>query len=69
MYSNQDKKTIPILPYCNTLGYSMIVYDNMTYTRNISLCSDEMVKKESGNVIKFYRCKITPPKIIQSIGL
>lgn len=58
MDGKKIKITAPIQPFDVTYGEFMNMYDNMPYVRNVALCSDDMVRKESGNIVKFYRCAL-----------
>lgn len=57
----EDKKFTPLLPFDSSLGEQFALYDNMTYVCDNDICNAGMVKMESGNVCKFYRCKSTEP--------
>lgn len=61
-----ETKTIPILPFDITLGESLNMYDKMPYVRDLTICGNEMIQKESGNVIKFYQYTTNEPYLINS---
>ena len=61
MASSDSKEYTPILPYDVTLGEHFNIYDNSTYHKDINLCNKETIHKESGNVLKYFSCKITEP--------
>ena len=51
-----DKKYTPILPFDGTIGENFIIYNNQTYHQDINYITADNVKKDSGNIIKYYRC-------------
>lgn len=53
-----DKKS-PILPFDSTFGENFQIYGVTKYVRNLALCGDDCVRKESGNVVKYFRCDTT----------
>jgi len=61
MENNKSKKTASLLPFDVTYGEYMNMYDNMPYTRDLAICDNEMIKMESGNVIKFYGYNVAEP--------
>ena len=56
-----EKKYTPILPFDGTLNENFIIYDNQTYHQNIDYITPEKVKKDSGNIVKYYRCSDVKP--------
>lgn len=56
-----DKKYTPILPFDGTIGENFIIYDNQTYHQDINYITADHVKKDSGNIIKYYRCSDIKP--------
>ena len=59
-----EKKYTPILPFDGTLNENFIIYDNQTYYKNIEYITPEKVNKESGNIVKYYRCSDVKPYYI-----
>lgn len=51
-------------PYDTSLELNTSMYDKIPYERDISLCSQENLKIQSGNVIKYYRYKMISVYII-----
>ncbi len=59
-----ERQYSPILPFDITQGENISMYLNTTYTRDITLCGEGSVRKESENLYKYYRCEeIKPVKI------
>lgn len=46
-------------PYDTSLEIKFSMYDKMPYCRDILLCNKDKIGLLSGNVIKYYRCKIS----------
>ena len=42
------------LQYDSSMEYTIKMYDELPYQRNINLCNEEQIKLISGNVCKFY---------------
>ena len=59
-----EKKYTPILPFDGTLNENFTIYDNQIYHQNIDYITPEKVKKDSGNIIKYYRCSDVKPYYI-----
>lgn len=51
-------------PYDTTLEHSFIMYDNMPYERDVSICNEEHLGLLGGNIIKYYRCNFLDNKRI-----
>lgn len=49
----------PIRTYDRSLDDKLNMYDNMPYKRDDNLCNRSTVKLISGNVIKYYRYKLS----------
>lgn len=45
-------------PYDSSLEENINMYDNMPYHRDINYCNQDNLGLISGNIIKFYRCKL-----------
>lgn len=56
-----QKKYTPILPFDGTLSENFITYDNLPYHQNMDYIRPENIKKDSGNIIKYYRCSDVKP--------
>ncbi len=50
-FSNQFKK------YDSRYDFDVSMYDHLPYDRDEDLCNISSVKLESGNLIKYWRCK------------
>ena len=46
-------------PYEHIMDGNFTMYDKAAYKRDVSLCGPDSIHLVSGNIIKFYRCKIT----------
>ncbi len=46
-------------PYDTALENNFDMYDRMPYIRDIEICRNEHIGMISGNIIKYYRCRIT----------
>ena len=64
MMETNEKHFSPIEPFDITFGVNASMYDNMPYIRDISLCGEESVRIESGNIYKFYTYALKEPCII-----
>jgi hypothetical protein len=53
MSTNSDKK-IPILPFDVTFGENFTLYKEMKYIQDRDLSEKVGIRKESGNVCKYY---------------
>lgn len=62
-----EKKYTPILPFDGTLSENFIIYDNQTYHQNIDYVRSEYVRKDSGNIIKYYRCSDVKPYYVGEV--
>ncbi|MDF2543582.1 MAG: hypothetical protein K0S47_3300 [Herbinix sp.] len=65
-----DKKsnnlTPPLNPYDSTMEDNWTMYDTMPYVKDDALIRDSGMKKESGNIIKSYRCILIEPYEIKN---
>ena len=55
------KKDVPVRPYEDSMWDQFSMYEKMPYIWNKDLNTDRVFRKESGNIIKAYRCKIEEP--------
>lgn len=55
------KKDMPMKPYEDTMWDQFSMYEKMPYIWNTDLNAERVFRKESGNIIKAYRCKIEEP--------
>ena len=60
MSTNSDKN-IPILPYDITYGERITIYQQMQYIRDRDLSERVGIRKESGNIYKYYTAKDAKP--------
>ncbi len=51
-------------PYDTALENSFVMYDNMPYIRDASICNEEHLGLFGGNIIKYYRCNLLDNKRI-----
>lgn len=56
----------PHLPYDDSLNYQCQIYDNIPYVWDPTLDIPRPIAKESGNIIKSYRCCIVEPYEIKN---
>lgn len=55
-------KDVPVKPYeDNTVWQQFTMYDRMPYIWDTDLNAERLFRKETGNIIKAYRCKIEEP--------
>jgi len=57
----EDTKYTPLLPYDSTVAENFTIYYPVRYVRDYNLIPPEKIAMESGNIIKYYRCKTTDP--------
>lgn len=55
MQDNIPKTSNPLIPYEFTVPYTINIYDNLPYIRDVDLCNRMGITIESGNIIKAYR--------------
>lgn len=55
------KKDMPVKPYEDTMWDQFSMYEKMPYIWNSDFNADRVLRRESGNIIKAYRCKIEEP--------
>lgn len=60
MSSNEDVKVnfSKLAPFDSSMSDHLSMYDNLPYQRDPDRCNGQVVCKESGNILKFYRCNI-----------
>lgn len=63
MSTNNDK-TLPILPFDITYGENFTIYKQMKYKQDRDLSEKVGIRKESGNVYKYFNAKESEPIII-----
>lgn len=51
-------------PYDKSLEDYFMLYDNMPYVKDTSICTNDVIKLYSGNVIKSFAYKLGKTKII-----
>lgn len=51
-------------PYDTALENNFIMYDNLPYVRDVTICNKEYCEHMGGNIIKYYRCKLLDKKRI-----
>ncbi len=59
--SMDEKKYTPLLPFQDTIRDGFIIYDNVTYTRDIALTEKEIINNHSDSMIKYYSTTISEP--------
>lgn len=61
--SNEEAKISfsKLAPFDSSSTDHLSMYDNLPYKRNSDVCNGEAVTKETGNVLKFYRCRLENP--------
>lgn len=47
-----------LAPFDSSSSDHLSMYDNLPYERNPDVCNTAAVTKESGNILKFYRCNV-----------
>lgn len=47
-----------LAPFDSSSSDHLSMYDNLPYKRNSDVCNKSAVTKESGNILKFYRCNV-----------
>ena len=47
-----------LAPFDSSSADHLSMYDNLPYERNSDVCNVTAVAKESGNILKFYRCNV-----------
>lgn len=47
-----------LAPFDSSSSDHLSMYDNLPYERNSDVCNKTTVAKESGNILKFYRCNV-----------
>jgi hypothetical protein len=57
----KDQKTAPIKPYDDSMWENWTIYDNLPNELDSDLRAERKLAKESGNIIKSYRCLIKEP--------
>lgn len=57
MSDDNEKQFAPLPPYDESLEESYNLYDKMPYELDINLCGRHGIKMNSGNLLKYYRCK------------
>ncbi len=45
-------------PFDSSLNEDYSMYDKLPYEKDIDLCGPDKIALESGNIIKFYQCKM-----------
>lgn len=58
---DEEREYAPLLPFNSTIGENFTCYNNTKYIQDKSLCEDNPVCMESGNVLKFYRANFEAP--------
>lgn len=58
MLDNGNTAYSPVLPFDCTYGEHFMIYDNMTYVRDLDLCDEESIRMLSGNIFKYFTCNM-----------
>ncbi|BCN32005.1 hypothetical protein [Anaeromicropila herbilytica] len=66
MEETNNLLTVPLMMYNRSLHVNLEMYDKMPYVRDESLCNKSTVRLISGNIIKFYRCRLLEPYYLDS---
>ena len=56
-----EKKYTPLLPFQDLIKDGFIIYDNVTYTRDIALTEKEIINNHSDSMIKYYSTTMNEP--------
>lgn len=67
MKNDTSKQFAAIPPYDITQGEHFEVYDTIAYVSDPEYCNSDLVKMESGNLYKYYRCAETKPIYVGDI--
>ncbi len=59
MEKTDVKKFAPILPYDVTVAENFNIYDSFDYENNRDQTAPMLHTLETGNVVKYYTCKLT----------
>lgn len=59
MNAYELRKKRDLAPYNESMQDICTIYDHLSYTMDVDICSREEHKVESGNVIKGFRCIIS----------
>jgi hypothetical protein len=59
--TKKEVKPSPLKPYDDSMWDHWSLYDNVPYVQDMDLRTDHSLAKESGNIIKSYRCLIKEP--------
>jgi hypothetical protein len=57
----KEQKAAPVKPYDDSMWDRNSMYDTMPYAWDRDINIDKRFTRESGNIIKFYRCQIKEP--------
>ncbi len=61
MDTKKEIHTPQMKPYDDSMWENWLIYDNMPYQQDPSLCVDRSFKPISGNIVKSYRIQIVEP--------
>lgn len=52
--------------YDSSLEYVSTLYDNLPYHKDVSLCGEDKIAINSGNLIKYFNCKDAGSRVISN---